>query len=261
VLLQEPPRSQGDLHFRIFDIPVRVHPLFWFITLALGLSMARDAKGRDGVIMLLMWIGVVFVSVLIHELGHALMARKFGWPPTITLHSFGGLASYRPTYDDPKKQILISLAGPGAGFLFVAIIIGALAVAKRIQFGLGGPLGFYWAIGIQNFNANVLLDFLIFVNLYWGLINLLPVYPLDGGQIAREALTIRSPREGMIRALWLSVITGGILAFLGIAVWNELLLAIMFGYFAYQNYKILQQYKGSGGYGGYGGYDGERDRW
>ena len=261
MLLIEPPRSQADIHFRVLGIPVRVHPFFWLITLLLGID--PNMRGRQAVIELCLWIAVVFVSILIHELGHALMARRFGWQPWITLHGFGGLASYRPTYDDPKKQILISFAGPAAGFLFAAVIVAILWLTGHpVYFWLGGRLGISWWIEPQfsNFNVIYLVYQLLFVNIFWGLINLLPVYPLDGGQIAREALTMRSPREGMIKALWLSVGTGvAVAVFALVTMPKPFFIVLMFGYFAYLNYRILQEYRGRGGYGGYGGYG--EDRW
>ena len=256
----EPPRSQADIHFRVLGIPVRVHPFFWLITVLLGVE--PDMRGRDGMIELLLWIAVVFVSILVHELGHALMARRFGWEPWITLHGFGGLASYQPTYDDPKKQILITIAGPAAGFLLAGIVLALLAVAGRpIYFYLGGPLGFRWSPPeFENFNLVLLVHFILSVNIFWGLMNLLPIYPLDGGRITREVLTMRDARQGMIASIWVSIVAAILIAVLALfRLDRPLFPALMFGYFAYINYQILQAYTGRGGYGGYGGYGG--DRW
>src|SRR5260370_30863543 len=69
--LFEPPPTQLDLNFTLFGIHVRVHPMFWVVTAILG-SNQRDAK------YVLLWIAVVFVSVLIHEMGHVLLGRSFG---------------------------------------------------------------------------------------------------------------------------------------------------------------------------------------
>lgn len=260
MLQLEPPRSQADIHFRVLGIPVRVHPFFWLITVLLGVD--PDMRGREGMIELLLWIAVVFVSILVHELGHALMARRFGWEPWITLHGFGGLASYQPTHDDPKRQILITIAGPAAGFLLAGIVIGILALVGRpIHFYLGGQLGFDWfRPDFENFNLVLLIHFVLFVNIFWGLMNLLPIYPLDGGRIMREALTMRDARQGMIASIWVSIVTAVVVAVLALfRLDRPLFPALMFGYFAYINYQILQAYTGRGGYGGYGGYGG--DRW
>ena len=81
----EPAPTQFDLHFRIAGFPVRVHPLFWLMTLMMG---ARD----DDPMTLLIWIGVVFLSILVHELGHALTMRYYGQDARIVLYMMGGLA-------------------------------------------------------------------------------------------------------------------------------------------------------------------------
>ena len=114
MLLGEPPRTQADLNFSLLGIPVRVHPLFWLVALLLGRNLG-DAGS------VLSWIVAVFLSILIHELGHAAVMRAYGFHPWITLYGFGGLASYdhgnayRSKGSQPLGQILICLAGPAAG--------------------------------------------------------------------------------------------------------------------------------------------------
>ena len=91
----EPPRTAYDLHFRIAGIPIRVHPLFWLAALILGTSGNWDAEGNvdpDAGMQLLMWTGVLFVSILVHELGHSFVIRYFGQLPRIVLYMLGGLA-------------------------------------------------------------------------------------------------------------------------------------------------------------------------
>jgi hypothetical protein len=109
VILSEPARTPYDLNFSLLGIPVRVHPMFWLVALLLGF------RGNPKPQELVLWVAVVFVSILVHELGHALAARAHGWEPWITLHGFGGLASYRPTRQTPRSRILITLAGPAPG--------------------------------------------------------------------------------------------------------------------------------------------------
>ena len=86
MLLGEPPESQYDLHFSLLGIPVRVHPYFWLVSVLMGWNQG-DAK------LALLWVAAVFVSILVHEMGHALVIRYYGWSPRVTLYSFGGLAS------------------------------------------------------------------------------------------------------------------------------------------------------------------------
>src|SRR6202011_2917389 len=110
-LIGEPPATQADLHFALFGIPVRVHPMFWLMAVLLGANMTA---GRPD--LMFFWVLAVFLSILVHELGHALVIRSFGSQPWITLYGMGGLASHAATRTDPGTHILISLAGPGAGF-------------------------------------------------------------------------------------------------------------------------------------------------
>ena len=135
--LLEPKRTNYDIHFRIGSIPVRIHPLFWLIPLLLGIR--PDVKPLHSFI----WLAVVTVSILLHELGHALAIRYYGYRPWITLYALGGLASYDPEeefgydpvfvlgehlrrYRNTRRDVVIALAGPMAGFLFAGLIVGGI---------------------------------------------------------------------------------------------------------------------------------------
>jgi stage IV sporulation protein FB len=248
VLLNEPPRSQYDLNFRLLGIPVRVHPLFWAVALLLGLS------GNHEPVEMLFWVGAVFVSILVHELGHALAARSYGWPPRITLHGMGGLASYLPTYHNPRSQILITAAGPSAGFLFATLITGVIVAsghAVRFDWPPASRMPFLWE-PYGSLQTNLLIFDLLFINIFWGLVNLLPIYPLDGGQIAREVLGLVNPRDSLRQSLWLSVVAAAVVAILSFVNLHDQFLAMFFGYLAYVNYTTLRANFGPGG--GLGGY-------
>lgn len=248
VLLNEPPRSQYDLNFQVLGIPVRVHPMFWAGTLLLGL------RGNSKPVDMLFWIGACFLSILVHELGHALAANAYGWPPRITLHGFGGLATYQPTHRDRTAQILITLAGPGAGFLLALVVMGILVASghavwfdRSFEFGL--PV--QWEL-LDSRQANILVNDLLYINIFWGLVNLLPIFPLDGGQIARELFEMASGTDGLRQSLWLSVIAAAVIAVLAFTRLGDQFLALFFGYLAYTSYTTLQAYFGPGG--GLGGY-------
>jgi len=234
VFFADPPRTQFDLNFSVLGIPVRVHPMFWLVCLLLG--------GDRDVGAALRWVGVVFVSILVHEMGHALVARSYGANPWITLYSFGGLASYRGARTDTKSSIAITLAGPMAGFLFAGLIAAAIiATRHRIDFfgsmiGTGSPL--------ENENVRQIVFQLLYVNIFWGLVNLLPVFPLDGGQISMSLFQAFNPREGAAQALWLSVIVAAAVATASFVLRHDYFLALFFGYMAYSSYALL-----TGGFG------------
>lgn len=240
-MLAEPPSTPYDLRFSLVGIPVRVHPLFWLVALLLGMGPHADPK------LAMLWVAVVFVSVLVHEMGHALVARGFGYQPRITLHGFGGLASYQPTHYDPLRQITIAAAGPAAGFLFAALMVALLAAGGYEAMLLS------WTIlpgkPILNLYLLVMVHDLLLVNIFWGLINLLPVLPLDGGQIARDILLRIRPRNAIPTAYQLSMVTAAALAVVSLVRLNSFFMCLFFGYLAYGSFVTWQAYQ-RGGFGG-----------
>lgn len=234
MFLQDPPRTQFDLNFSVLGIPVRVHPLFWLTSLLLGVSGSSEPGD------MMIWVGVVFVSVLIHELGHALTAQRFGFRPWITLYSFGGLASYNSSRSKPGEQIAILLAGPGAGFLLAAAVLALLVASGNSLSFLGFRIGSGTRMSLTNPRLLTLLGDLLFVNIFWGLINLLPVFPLDGGQISRTLFMKFNPWQGVQQSIMLSLIAAAGVAALALLRLHDTYLALFFGYLAYLSYASLQ---------------------
>ncbi len=247
MLLGEPPRTPWDLSFSLFGIPVRVHPFFWVVGLLLGFG------GSPRLILLFVWVAAVFLAILVHELGHALVMRSYGFSPSITLYGMGGMASYGAGFGsrapDTWGQVLISAAGPGAGFALAAVI------AALVQLAGGGVQlvlieGFLpYVLVTGTIGSEVFTHFVqdvLFVCVFWGVVNLLPVYPLDGGQIARELLLRANPHTGIRQSLILSVATGVLMAAVGLVVLQSFFIALLFGFLAYFSYAALQAYTGGG---------------
>ncbi|MCH8045495.1 MAG: site-2 protease family protein [Planctomycetes bacterium] len=244
--MSEPPPTQADLHFSLFGFPVRISPWFWGVSILMGIRSGGPQE-------LLTWVGVVFVSILVHELGHALAMRYFGWNARITLYAFGGMAAYESNsamqqgQNSPRSQILISLAGPAAGFVLAGLVVAAIYATNRSFYF------FFTTIGqgpyLDNPQLILLVRYMLFVNVLWGLVNLLPVYPLDGGQVSRELFMLFNPRRGIVQSLWLSVIASGAAAVFGLMLMESLYVGLMFGFLAYSSYQTLQAYL-RGGYGG-----------
>jgi Zn-dependent protease len=241
MFLVEPPPSQGDLHFQIFGFPVRVTPWFWAVTLILALNTKEKVDPKR----VLVWVAVVFVSIVVHELGHAVLQRRYGGRPRIVLYGFGGMAISDNSDRSPSIQILISLAGPIAGFLFAAATLIAIRLAGHdVQFDFSGGILDALIPRWEWFDAplaNLLIFDLLYVNIFWGLVNLLPVYPLDGGQVSRELFTLNQPHRGIVQSLWLSAAVAGAIALLSI-LGCEIYTALLFGYLAYANYQNIQAY-------------------
>jgi len=250
VLLGEPQRTPWDLSFSLFGIPVRIHPFFWLVALLLGAN-SRDAMD------ILTWVVALLVSILFHELGHALALRAFGAHSWIVLYGLGGITAHNPAQarysrgSGSLSQILVSLAGPGAGFLLAGVIAAAVVLSgHRVQVLVGAPFGLLVLVPagetIASPQFTELIQQLLFINVLWGIVNLLPVYPLDGGQIAREVLVAVNPRAGIQQSLMLSALTATALAVVGLALWKSPFVTLLFGYLAYSSYMALQAYNRRG---------------
>lgn len=176
---QERP-SEASPVFHLGRVPVFIQPGFFLVT---ALFAASSDLSR-----VLIWIAVCFVSVLVHEFGHAWVIRRHGGTPAILLYSGGGL-TFGNTRDTPWRSMLVSLAGPMAGFLFAGLIA-ALAHAMP-------PAG----------KLQVAYRDLLYANLFWGAINLLPMLPLDGGNIFEAMIELRWPRHSRLVAELATAIT------------------------------------------------------
>jgi stage IV sporulation protein FB len=262
MLFLEPTESAWDLRWRMFGIPVRVHPMFWLVTLIMGSNTLKM-----GVEFLLLWIACVFVSILIHELGHVVMGMVFGTRGHIVLYGFGGLAVGSNQLDKRWQRMAVSLAGPMAGFLFLGAVFAVLWLRNPGYFPvyvefLKADLGLPFAAQEALQGAAGPIDIphpmefftvlqLIFINMLWGLVNLLPVWPLDGGQISRDACEGVSPPSGLKVSLGISLVTAGLLALHSVMAMNDRPLlplrfgsmysALLFGLLALQSFQLLQQ--------------------
>ena len=224
-----PQPSPLDIRFVLFRIPVSITPFFWFI----GSLLAYNVSFRDGRLDPFAFgtaILAILVSILVHELGHGLVIRYvFGASTMIFLHGFGGVAVHnRPYYyRTPRRlgRIFISFAGPLAGFLLSAAGLGILWNANGI-------------IDAES-HLRFFLDLVCFIGIYWGVFNLLPVYPLDGGQIFREICLMVSQRYGMEVSAGISAVTAILLAiFFYQTSWY--FGVFLFGILAYQSIQMLQ---------------------
>jgi stage IV sporulation protein FB len=231
-----------DLRFRLLDIPVRIHPMFWLISAVLG--------WRDGNLpAVVLWVACVFVSILVHEYGHALTARAFGSSPSVVLWGLGGLCYSQSDRQTPAQRIAVLLGGPGAGFLLAAAVMVVYSVvfgiaprehvevaASLVGLHVGGPAiapSFHSVIA-----ASIYVNF-IWINVMWGLVNLLPVWPLDGGQIAEVILSQVNRYKGTRWAHVISLVCAGCLAVATYYVTQELYYSIFFASFALINYQVL----------------------
>jgi Zn-dependent protease len=201
------------LRFSLFRIPVAVDWWFWLSCVLLGGRYAPQDK--DDWIDIGIWVSVVFVSIMIHELGHAFAGRRFGADPAIKLHGLGGTTYLPGGRFNRGQSIWVSAAGPLAGLLFGAVILGLYKFMPDVPWLL--RVAFYY--GIE-------------VNIKWSLINLLPIQPLDGGQILRDVL---GPKRMQITC-WIGFVVAVILGVWALSA-QQFFLAIMAGMLAYHNFR------------------------
>ncbi len=219
--------SVARAHFRIFGIPIRVEPFFIVIAALFGLDLSP-------LWVVFAWVGIVFVSVLVHELGHALTYRALGQRSAIVLHGFGGFTvptgGGRRVLSKPKS-VLVSVSG---------------ALAQLLLLGL--PLWLLW--------NNVVLDswswdgqalswvpivyYLMWVSIWWAAFNLLPIRPLDGGHVAETLFGFETACKLSIGA----AIVAGFVAFRETHL--GLFALLYFGFFAYINFRDLREGRSTG---------------
>lgn len=203
--------------FSIRGIPVWVSP--WFFLL--GGLYVHQLGWRQGLLFTL----CVSVSILVHELGHAFVAQRYHLSPQVLLHGLGGLCAHERAERD-RHDALIIFAGPFAGLLLGAVVLG-------VDFGLrvGGIT--------PNESLAQAFDFMIYINILWSLVNLLPMWPLDGGRLFRLGLL------QVVRPLWAERVTHAVsIAVLGAgAVFgfaNDMMfLGFIALYFLHQNLRVI----------------------
>jgi Zn-dependent protease len=202
------PAPPFSLQFSLGRIPVVVEPMFWLVMALFGLS--RDWR------MMVSWVAVCFVSILIHELGHALVSMSLGsrWA-AIRLYGFGGLCYHEGL--SRWRSVAVAAAGPLAGFVFGGLILAVNHFSPP-----------------RDLMASVVFRDLMWVNFGWGIINLLPVPPLDGGHVAGGVLG--PTRQRM--ALWLGIITSVCVVLLAVSV-RMVYAAFMFGMWGYGCWQAL----------------------
>lgn len=242
-MLGMPSPTAYDLRFQLFGIPVRVHPLFWLVTALLG------GVGRDDLSVVLLWIACVFVSILVHEFGHGLMGRYFGYQSQIALYGMGGLCDSEGHRQSPRQRLAVIAAGPGAGLLLFVVVLLAIRLVYGVRpldalsllgFGPGNPLDALMGLAPSGRYVATAVVFLIEINLIWSILNLVPIWPLDGGQIARVGLGMVNPAHGPRWAHVISLLVAGIGAVVVYQRLQQPFLALFLGYFALTNYQVLQ---------------------
>jgi Zn-dependent protease/predicted transcriptional regulator len=171
---------------QIAGIDVHVHATFWLLLVWIGLAQYRAGGSIAAVIPELVFILAIFGIVVLHELGHALAARRYGIATRdITLLPIGGVARLERMPREPRQELVIALAGPAVNFALAGLLFVGLAVTGHVaSFADVAALD-------AGFLNRALVERLIGVNLWLGGFNLIPAFPMDGGRVLRAALAMR----------------------------------------------------------------------
>lgn len=233
------------MHFRLGRIPVFVH--FSHVLMSgcfayILFSEASTSEGWPGKLLqhpgtsqylmgmggyVFAWIAIVFLSVLIHELGHAVVSLAFGYRPSIYLAWLGGHTN--PNAEEPIvwwRDVLLTLAGPLFGLILALVAFGAHRFVES-------PHSF----------GDFFLNSLFGANMLWALLNLVPVAPLDGGRISVALLMRLFGRVGFLMAQILGLAAAGAVIFaVSSSLHDRILPAILFGAYAFRSLAMIAAY-------------------
>ncbi|MDX1582057.1 MAG: M50 family metallopeptidase [Thermoanaerobaculia bacterium] len=172
-----------------------------------------------------LWIPVIFLSVLFHEAGHAAANAALGLGPSLIV--LGGYGGFTVNREKRKawQDVVVSVAGP----IFSFILAGLVFVLKsQFEFVERDPM------------LASLIPLLLVANIVWGIFNLLPVFPMDGGQALYGVVRyLAKPRSALLISIWSSMILGGGLLVLGLLS-GQFFVSIILAFLLYQNYQRLQ---------------------
>jgi len=202
---------------RILGFPVTFHVSAWIVAaFAMITTYGRDLGASVAVGLF------ILLSALLHELGHAFVARAQGLDPvSILLHGFGGWTRHEPC-DTPRQQIVLTAAGPLAGLVPGLLVLGFL----RIHPGTSPlPEIFGW------------------INVGWSLFNLLPMRPLDGGFLVHAALFLVGLRETAAEAIIriVSLLTLALVCYAGVVLGRQGILPVSWFFLGWVALMVVQR--------------------
>jgi Zn-dependent protease len=186
--------------FRIAGIQLSVHVTFFILLAYVGWEGWKEL-GVTGMVLNIAHLLAFFVCVVLHELGHSFMARRFGVKVSrILLMPIGGMAEFTRMPRLPRHEILIAAAGPAVNFLIVCVLLVFTSFPSRAE--------------LSTMDIST-LQLLLLMNVMMGCFNLLPAFPMDGGRILRALL---ARRYEYVDATRYAATLGKVIAIAGAAV-------------------------------------------
>jgi Zn-dependent protease len=246
-MIGAPGATAFDLRFRLLGIPVRISPYFWLLAAFLSWEQGIELP------FVLVRASCILISILVHEFGHGLSSLLFrARVEEIVLYQVGGVTIHQPVREFGKRLAIV-VAGPAAGIalwaLTLLVTFGLIAAGQPIRLSVEHvyrwiPLPLVSPLAAKAELLAEILNWLLFINLVWSLFNLLPIWPLDGGQILGILLGHASPRNGARWTHTVGLVAAGLLAVLLFSRQAQgesyLFLGIMMALIAFDNYQFLQ---------------------
>lgn len=221
---------------RIWGIDVQIHWSFLLILFYGAFIYSRSTSNvLVGAVYGVLVILLLFVCVILHEFGHAIMAKYFGVNvPHITLLPIGGVAQLERIPRKPLQEFLIAIAGPAVNFVLAILLlpIALLAVSLSIRSGAVSATILGLMNEVQSMSLTGLLLYLAVTNILLGVFNLLPAFPMDGGRILRSLLALQLR---YVQATRIAVLVGRGMAIL-FAIWgisNGGIFLLLIAFFVY----------------------------
>ncbi|HEX7154174.1 MAG TPA: site-2 protease family protein [Thermoanaerobaculia bacterium] len=204
---------------------------FSFIILCI-FFVVMNFNAQRGIQYALLWVPILFISVLVHEAAHASMFGLFGYGSSeIVLGGMGGHTLNRNVHTKAWHDLLISAAGPLSNF-------GLTALAWVVMRNTG-------LMADPFFNA--LLPLLLWVNVFWGVFNLIPLKPLDGGHAIRSFTRLfMSDRKSFVVSIWIGIVVGSICALAAAVLTRQYFIALFIAWYVFMNFQAWQDFKERG---------------
>lgn len=200
-------------------IPISIYPLFWLLAGAIGWINTFNILGAS------IWVGIIFISVLVHEYGHALTAIFFGQRAQIDLVAMGGVTQRHGGKLKLWQDFIVVLNGPLAG-----LCLGLLAFFLRRKYITPGSTSI----------AAYSLQVIFYVNIFWTIVNLLPVQPLDGGKLLGIVLESLFGVRGIKIALFISMFFSVAFGLIFFSL-HQVIAGVVFMMLAFEGYRSWKQ--------------------
>lgn len=233
----------GMIEFTLFGVPIRIQPWHW-IGLAI-IGGALNIRDASDLLIVALFMIVGFLAILLHELGHALVGRKLGGGgASIELVILGGFTQHYNCHLKGKQRAMVIAAGPASTLLFgvlgfflcLFLMNGSLPDTITVaSYLIANPLiAFQFALEPGAMMQIYFVGCMLFVSFWWTLFNILPIYPMDGGQFLAEYV------KSLKKVHLIGMITAIVVGFLSFFIMGSFLLTAFMAFFAYSNFKNYQ---------------------